>query len=249
MMGYYCQASLLTVENRWFIERMIYCVLFVATLEPPHLSSPLWAGLSRHLSTVCWVRAGPTAAGITGSASWTWRRGESTAGFLTIMTPFYRSPLQTGTNTSQVDYFFLIMITVISWGFYLIQIFSFPFPFLSQCWWMCRYVRWSCFGSLGGERLQVPQGLFSVQAEHQQLPRRPAARAPHWCLRPLSSRVGITLWDALLFQGRIIFSVLLSLLCPDSCWWFNFSSLSSSLTSFDLNASIYTMGKDQKVKL
>lgn len=61
LMGYYCKASLLTVENRWFIEQMIYCVLFVATLAPvpsPLLSSSscwqVWAGICQQFAEREW---------------------------------------------------------------------------------------------------------------------------------------------------------------------------------------------------
>lgn len=63
----------------------------------------LLAGLSRRLSTVCWVKVGPKVACITGLVSGTKTRGgrESTDGFI-ITAPLCLSPSQTGINTSQV---------------------------------------------------------------------------------------------------------------------------------------------------
>lgn len=80
---------------------------FLLTFYQSSYFSPLLlhllAGLSRPLSTVCWVKVGPKVACITGLVSGTRTRGgrESTDGFI-ITAPLCLSPSQTGINTSQV---------------------------------------------------------------------------------------------------------------------------------------------------
>ena len=63
VMGYYCRAPLLTVENRWLIEQIFYSVLFVVTLLT--LSSPLiyfcscwqvWTGICQQFAEWEWKK-------------------------------------------------------------------------------------------------------------------------------------------------------------------------------------------------
>lgn len=64
-----------------FLPKSIH-LWFVSMFETTYYLFVPFKGLSRHLSTVCWVRVEPTVAGITGSASRTGKTRESTAGSL-----------------------------------------------------------------------------------------------------------------------------------------------------------------------